>query len=190
MRGVTHATVGVAVHLLAAPILSEDVTAVTVGAAALGSLIPDLDHPGSMLSRAVTPVLSGFRIGQLLAGLLLIWLSWFLSLDPAFIGIGIFLSLMVLVPHRGVTHSLAGVVVAGVLAYFFAPQYMLAFLTGYVLHLVADMATGGVPLLWPKEKNVVLMFARTGGLIDRVCFILAAIIIVHKVWQLVLGVFF
>lgn len=59
--------------------------------------------------------------------------------------------------HRGLTHSLLGLALAAALA---APlalasfSWWLAFVIGYLSHLLLDMATlEGVPLLWPKRTR-------------------------------------
>jgi len=67
--------------------------------------------------------------------------------------------------HRNLTHSILGVILFGYLSHqliFWTPLYWginlfwtwLAFMIGYISHLLADTITVlGIPLLWPIDKN-------------------------------------
>lgn len=143
MMAPTHAMLGAATYFGAAALQPENlpVTAITVAAASLGSLAPDLDHPESMLGKRL------FFISLPLAGLL---------------------------GHRGLTHSLlAGVLATLGLGWYLQTgnivPWMVAFLLGYLSHLVGDWMTGGVPLLWPSKRRFRAPFAfQTGGIFERV----------------------
>lgn len=110
MMAPTHVMLGVAAYIGAATLSPNlfPVTAVTIAAASLGSLAPDLDHPSSWLGKRL------FFISLPLAGLL---------------------------GHRGLTHSLVAAVATtvGLGWYLQVGQpvpWMMAFLLGYLLHLV------------------------------------------------------
>ena len=74
--------------------------------------------------------------------------------------------------HRTFTHSLLGLVTFGVAAVstMTAHTEVLAWflLLGYVLHLVADSISGGIPLLWPfiQERQGVRVVV-TGSVMDK-----------------------
>lgn len=117
MRGRTHVLLGVAASAPLA-VSMENPLPVLAGAA-LGSLLPDLDHPESTLGH---------------------WLH-------------------VPLRHRGPLHSLLAALffaslslaVLSVVAWFAsdAPWYAAGVGIGYVVHLLADIPSGRVPLLWP-----------------------------------------
>ena len=143
MMAPTHTMLGVAALFGAATLQPKalPITAVTVAAASLGSLAPDLDHPSSWLGKRL----------------------FFISI-PLFGALG----------HRGLTHSLlAGIGVTIGLGWYMQTEHLvpwiLAFLLGYISHLVGDWMTGGVPLFWPSKRRFRAPFAiQTGGIFERI----------------------
>jgi len=179
MRGVTHATVGTAGVLIAGLTSAVNVSVLVITAAVIGSLMPDIDHPGSTITREITPVFKGTRIGLLLSGAILVGLAFYFKLSPVFYGLGLMMIFLLIIPHRGVTHSVIGLLGTGLLAWVFGNGLYMPFVIGYALHLLADMLSGGVPLLWPCEKRIVLFKARTGGLLDYVCLFVGIVVIAY-----------
>lgn len=135
MRATTHqlAGVGLAVVGAAAFALSTPDAAVLVAGAWLGSLLPDADRAGSRIYRARTLERRAWplRVVGRLARL------------P--------LRALILLGHRGLTHSLVAVAAVTALAYLLAPDAFAAGVgVGYLAHVAADACTpGGVPLLAP-----------------------------------------
>lgn len=172
MRGITHISIGVAGSLLLQP-----AEPLTMGAAVIGSLLPDIDEPNSLISRKVTPGGRGLRFGL---GVLFIIGGRFY---PLLYLIGAFFLLLTIIPHRGVTHSLLCWAVMTGIAYLLVPEAAISFSAGYFLHLVADLVTGGVPLFWPREKRVSLNLGKTGGLVDTLSLIGGIVIIGIKAVQ-------
>lgn len=158
MMAPTHVMLGVAAYIGAAALSPNlfPVTAVTIAAASLGSLAPDLDHPSSWLGKRL------FFISLPLAGLL---------------------------GHRGLTHSLVAAVAAtvGLGWYLQVGQpvpWMMAFLLGYLLHLVGDWNTGGVPLLWPSARRFKAPWAfTTGGILERAFALVFGAGLAYLGWQ-------
>lgn len=161
MMAPTHVMLGVSSYIVAAAFTPEifPVTAVTIAAASLGSLAPDLDHPSSWLGKRM------FFISLPLAGLL---------------------------GHRGLTHSLiAAISVTAGLGWYLqtghTSPWMVAFLLGYLLHLLGDWNTGGVPLLWPSPRRFKAPWAfQTGGIFERVFAICFGAGLAYFGWQLLL----
>jgi inner membrane protein len=129
----THTLGGVAALWLLAPALTDPgVLAFAASCAALGSLLADLDAPGSKVNRLS------------LAGV------------PVFAPAGAFASLG---RHRGFLHSLAGALLAcGTTAvpaaYYFGWPCAAAIALGYLSHLLLDCCTvSGLPLLWPSTRR-------------------------------------
>ena len=139
MTGRTHVVVGVATAAAISALLPQTVEpplrATLLGAAALGALVPDLDTPGSRLARTLGP------------------LRWVLWLVLRVLGVA----------HRGVTHSVAGLLAAsgaiGAFAWCLLPAASQAwviggFAVGYASHLLLDASTvSGVPLLSPLSDR-------------------------------------
>jgi inner membrane protein len=186
VRGVTHLTVGVASALLCNAVLPVEQSLfpssalVVIAASAVGSLLPDVDHPGSMATRGITLLFKGSRVGVWLTATILIFAGLYLWFP--LVGVGVFMAIMGLIPHRGVTHSLAGVIVAGFLVWVFGGNIAVPFCVGYMMHLFADMLTGGVPLLWPYNETIVFMRASVGGLLDYVFLFVSFGYIVYWAW--------
>jgi len=136
MMAGTHVVIG---SLAAAALFGPEPA--KLGMAVLGSLVPDIDHPGSFVGRRLffisypLSALTGHRtVTHSLAG------AAALTLAAA--------ALM----------KLAGVYSAGLAA---------AFAAGYLSHLLADCLTkGGVPLFWPAPVRFGLKLIRTGSIAE------------------------
>lgn len=103
-----------------------------VGMAALGALLPDIDHPGSLVGR---------RLKVISAPLVLV------------------------IGHRGITHSLIATAALAAILYFYGLGIIIApLLIGYASHLMADSLTpSGVPWLWPWKRTFSFNLFRTGS---------------------------
>ena len=162
MRGATHVALGVLVSAAAG------VHGVPgLAAAALGSLLPDVDCPGSGLGKRAP----GSRLGRLGraavgGGLLLLGLS---RGSSGLLSAGLVLLALALLPHRGLTHSAAGLAVFAFAWKALFPSLLFPFAAGYTVHLFADALTpSGVPLLWPWSRTFGLGLVRSGGILDGV----------------------
>jgi len=143
MNGKQHALIGAGMMLVtnyffdfvpstAAPL------AIGAGVAVLGAWLPDVDHNNSTIRQK-----TGTARGQGPFGCL----GWIGSIFAAVLG-----------GHRAFTHTAlaCGLLAAALLK--FTPDrwrgYAIAFVIGYVSHLIADMLTeGGVPLFWPLSSR-------------------------------------
>ena len=126
----------------------------------LGSMAPDLDQPGSTLSRDIAGPFGKTKATAFVGGIGLLYLSTHLPailspvsyLQVGFLIIGWILLMMSIVKHRGLTHSFLGFGLAciavnwGLLALSaegvrFAASLFMPFIIGYGAHLVADSFT-------------------------------------------------
>lgn len=156
MRGSTHLFTGLA----AASLLTNDYA--SLGVAALGALMPDIDRPDSMISQRI-PVHG--RIGRGITSVMLLG-AWYQTRLPLLLAAGIAFLVLTFIPHRGVTHSLLGMAVAW-LAIRALGWPQLPFLIGYSVHLAEDALTpSGIPLLFPYQKRIRVPLVRTGGVAD------------------------
>ncbi len=186
MKGGAHFAIGVCTAGFALWCLREtgaelSTATLVIGSAVAGAgaLAPDIDHPGSTVSRRLPRrvAVHGWRL--IVPVLALAFGAWLLGAQGAARGVlaalrpVLEIGVALLVPavalgvlsraisrtlgHRGATHSLlfallAGCAVAALCARFgFDPRFGALFGLGWLTHLVAD-ATGrrGVPaLLWP-----------------------------------------
>lgn len=67
--------------------------------------------------------------------------------------------------HRGVIHSILTMIIFSIVLLIITPSfyYLLAFIAGYLSHLLLDSLTPkGIPLLWPSKKRVNGRFKTTG----------------------------
>ncbi|RIV26158.1 hydrolase [Alicyclobacillaceae bacterium I2511] len=191
--------------------------ALLVGSAVVGSLLPDLDQPDSIMAKKVERVGQGVLLIALLALLFFLHLelslvAWGFAmllaivmgtrghtrkiglgiLGAGILGLGIHGDLpwagaillalwtagALFTAHRTFTHSLFGVVAltAGMFVVLDGRTlgYGLSFsvavwglFVGYVLHLLADMVSGGVPLLWPWRLRQGVHWVKTGSVLDH-----------------------
>lgn len=164
---------GIGVHI------APTVYGMAAGAAAAGSLAPDLDHPFSKASFGIPTALLGYGGGFLLVAGIQGRSTAPQMFDLSLLGEGYFtaarlavaVGLILLVSsflfglffsHRGPVHSLAfgvGITVAFTvgLALLGAPLWLWApFAWGWIAHLLADATTPhGVPhLLWPLGSGL------------------------------------
>ncbi|MGB9879998.1 MAG: metal-dependent hydrolase [Anaerolineae bacterium] len=158
MTGVVHALIGSA----AASALGLE-NSLEVAGAIVGSLVPDIDEPGSTVGRLV-PGSSIGRAGRVIVGGVLCWLGisrgvvWMLV-------VGLVACLTGFLRHRGMTHSIVGLAAVGLLIRALALPVWRGFLLGYALHLIADACTPqGIPVAWPCRRRFRLTKAFTGGL--------------------------
>lgn len=113
-----------------------------VGITAAGSLLPDIDHPNSTVSRFF------LWPGRMLAAII-----------SAIFG------------HRTLTHSVLGIgLLSAGLA--FVPQIptfcYVAVILGCVTHVLGDMLTvAGVPVFWPHKRVIKIGRMRTGGYFEE-----------------------
>lgn len=137
------------------PQISLTTGVVSLGACFLGSLLPDIDEPSSEFWQRIP-------VGR-----------FFGELTHQFIG-----------SHRHLTHSLLGLIIVGIglkyLLFLLSPTFLinmtivwLAFMIGFVSHLLADCFTKeGIPLFFPIHWNIGFpplkeLRIKTGGRIEK-----------------------
>lgn len=170
----------------------------------LGSMAPDLDQPGSTLSRYIGGPLGRTKASALVGGLSLIYLATRLPailgpmpyLQVGFFIVGCILLMMAILKHRGLTHSLLGMGLVCVAVHWgllvlladgvsFASSLFLPFLIGYGAHLIADSFTNSgiapfyLPFIPMTQKHWHFpLHIRTGSFVDRVVLRLGSIFLI------------
>lgn len=149
MMGKTHVIIGIAYGTALLPALQrgdysiEQYSLVMVGLV-IGSLLPDLDHPQSTISRMI-PIVGGLlsrltRHRGILHSIMGVTICWLVCVG-------------LMIPAVAVTQD------ARLSAHIFAGMMI-----GYVLHVVADSLTkGGVRLFYPLRWTIKIPVFRTGG---------------------------
>jgi inner membrane protein len=158
LNATTHAVIGVAALAGAALLAGTEPPAYAYPVAVAAAWLPDVDNPrstlGNGLSRMKDPTLNVITRP----------LSWALKTAS--------FTLVRTVGHRTLTHSLLGVAIFTLLAWFVLgalPNLFLALIAGYASHVVADaLNTRGVPLLWPMGTPIRLLPGgiRSGGAVE------------------------
>lgn len=150
MMGRTHVIIGTAFGASVLPAVANgnytyEQYMMLVCGLVIGSLLPDLDHPQSVISRAI-PIVGGI-ISRLTRhrGLLHSILGMVLFYLLLKIGIP------VITVNQSISAQLVGMAGAGLLV-------------GYGLHIIADMLTkSGVRLFYPLRRTIKIPLFRTGG---------------------------
>lgn len=137
MRGATHALAGLTIGMILARGAPVEVAAGLITAGALGALVPDLDHPQSVLSNRVGIVGLPFRI-----------LSH-RGVTHSIVAAAAILLLAGMVPSEWRPYAIAAA---------------LGYSSHIVLD---GLTISGVPLLWPWSQRFRLSNIRTGGLSER-----------------------
>jgi len=109
--------------------LSPAEMAIGVGISAVAGVLPDIDHPNSLITQGIVP-------GSKMFGPVGRGAGWFLCLPPRLVGVGARATMN----HRGGTHSL---LFAVIWALFAAPFYALTF-TGlaFILSIILSPVAG------------------------------------------------
>jgi membrane-bound metal-dependent hydrolase YbcI (DUF457 family) len=146
-------------QLAVLPALSTGQVALWAGAAALGSLLPDLDAAQSKIKHLSVAGIKPF----------------YLPSQAIFHTLG----------HRTLLHSLWGLagaaVIAGTLTPFTDWRIALAAITGYASHLALDACNpGGIPLLYPRPKRFYMLPKKwrisTGSPPEEIVFVFFALL--------------
>lgn len=183
MTGKTHITVGIAAGLTLAAGYSLESGLILTAASAIGSLIPDIDHPRSKINQRVLLIKNKLfkMITYSCMGVGLIYFGSLLdpSINKMLRLLGLTLILVGISRHRGFTHSLLSLVLFSTIVYIGTSEFNLheaytGFVIGYVSHLALDIVTTqGIELFFPLKKNIRLPLGiRTNGVVEQI--ILAA----------------
>lgn len=163
MLAPTHVGIGIAGMIIAARVLETELDGVAALAVMIGALAPDIDHPGSAISRP-GGIFSRFlpRGARLMIDSLAQVATRLLHL---------------LLGHRGVTHWVALPLLLIAAGIYFTLPALAWFGLGALLHVLADACTvSGVPLLGPLTvRPISLLPIRTGGWFEKLVVFPAAV---------------
>lgn len=188
----THVPLGVATALCVGGALDMKVGVPFIAAAAIGSMLPDIDHPQGKLNQKI--LLVNNKMGKLLTYTFLAYLmvdlyiknssmNFLLYLVPAFL-------MIAFSKHRGITHSILGSVGMIFIVYKLEPMLRITGITmgfamGYISHIVSDCFThSGVELLFPNRKNFNFpLTIRTNGIAENIIFLGTTMFLVYMCFR-------
>ena len=183
MTGKTHVAIGIAAGLTISFGQRVENQLILVLASALGSLIPDLDHPKAKLNQKLLLINNNFyrSLFYLSLGSIFMYL-YFANKIESFLLLGIVSFLVAISNHRSFTHSIIGflasasIVGMGTLKYGLSSAYS-GFVIGYILHLVADFFTPkGIKLFYPLKTNIAFpITVRTSSKTEKIIFVFLGI---------------
>ncbi|TDT63724.1 metal-dependent hydrolase [Fonticella tunisiensis] len=162
MTGKTHVGIGVMATVILSEYLPVDLSIVSLVACAFSSILPDIDHPNSIINKYILPVKNKAVKASIYItlGVFLYVLNYFYFDEVYLKAVGIFLVLIGVSSHRnGITHSLTGLLcftgVYGYMALTYGwKESILPFTIGYGAHLIGDMFTArGIALFFPFRKK-------------------------------------
>ena len=126
MMALTHVAVGTVCYAGLAALLGGDISSATLGAAALGSLLPDVDTPSSRAGFCVYP--------------LALWLEKKFGHRT--------------VTHSLTGVGFCALVCSPLLFFHWGHVLFMALVCGFAFHLVGDACTkSGIPLMWPRRER-------------------------------------
>lgn len=195
MKGKTHAGIGLITFVALSNKLPGKINLLGIITVFIASLLPDIDHPKSIVNKYILPFKNKTSKVVLYAcsGIIILWYDYLYANMPVLKALGIVCMIVALSTHRnGLTHSLAGMIlfsfISGYLGNMYDKHYIIYyFMMGYGMHLVCDMATNrGIPLFYPfKNKKIKLPFtyktsSKTGNIIEEVIMILGLLYVVYR----------
>ncbi|MDD3224239.1 MAG: metal-dependent hydrolase [Clostridium sp.] len=196
MTGKTHVSLGTAIGISLCTKLPGEIGIISMGVLAGASLLPDVDHPKSILNKYILPIKNKTNKLLIYGGVGILIIAYNMKYKGGISqlnAIGALFIIIALSSHRnGLTHSIAGLIsfsfIANYLAYSYNKDYLVYyFIIGYLSHLIADMFTSrGVPLFYPfKDKNIKFpvtfrVGSKSGKLIEDIIIVSSVIYILYK----------
>ncbi|WP_125154014.1 metal-dependent hydrolase [Clostridium rectalis] len=195
MKGKTHAGIGVLTFIAICNSISARLNFSGLIIVTIASLLPDIDHPKSIINRYILPFRnkSTKTVFYTCVGIVFLWYSFLHNGESYLQSLGITFVLIAISSHRkGLTHSLTGLILFSFIAGYTGNIYNIDnviyyFMLGYGLHLVCDMGTNrGIPLFYPfRNKNFKLPItfrtnSKVGNIIEEFIMILGLLYVVYQ----------
>jgi inner membrane protein len=196
MNGKTHAGIGLAAFVALSDKLPGGFSYAGLGIVIAASLLPDIDHPKSIINRYILPFKnkSAKVTLYICSGIIVLYFDYLYTNEPANKALGAALIAVGLSSHReGLTHSLLGMITFTFIIGYIGEKYNINHITsyftiGYSMHLLCDMLTNrGVPLYYPfQKKKVKLPFtfrvgSKIGNLIELVLVVAGLVYVIYRI---------
>lgn len=178
MEGKTHVGIGALTYIAICDRLPGKFNLLGIFVVVFASLLPDIDHPKSIINKYILPFKNGLtkKILYICLGIIVLWFDYLYVNEAGMKALGAVFIAIGLSSHRnGLTHSLMGLIIFGFIAGYIGEKYNMSyfiqyFLIGYGMHLVGDMCTKrGIPLFYPfiKKKMKFPMTYKVGSKFGR-----------------------
>jgi inner membrane protein len=196
MNGKTHAGIGLAAYVALSDRFPGGFNYLGLGVVLIASLLPDIDHPKSIINRYILPFKNKYTkvTLYLCSGIIVLYFDYLYTNQPAYKALGAALIAVGLSSHRqGLTHSLLGMITFTFIVGYIGDKYNLKhittdFIIGYSAHLVGDMLTNrGVPLFYPfKNKKVKFPLtyrvgSKIGNLIELILVVIGLVYVIYRI---------
>lgn len=183
MTGKTHMAIGIAAALTISFNQSVESQLILVISSAIGSLIPDLDHPKSKLNQKLLFINNNLYRALFYLSISGVFMYLYFSIENKFFMLlGLVSCLVGVSSHRSFTHSIIGFLLAssiiGMSTFKFnLPSIYTGFVVGYALHLIADSFTPrGIRLFYPIKANISFPITiKTNSKAEKIIFSLLSI---------------
>ncbi|KEH98908.1 metal-dependent hydrolase [Clostridium botulinum] len=158
MKGKTHAAIGMATFMSVYDKVPGGFNYLGIIIVGIASLLPDIDHPKSMINKYILPFKNKKTkmVIYIALSIIVLYFDYMYIKSPVLKAIGIALIFVAVSSHRnGLTHSLIGLVIFTIIASYIGKCYAIPasayyFVIGYGMHLFCDMMTKmGIPLFYP-----------------------------------------
>lgn len=162
MKGETHVTLGVATATTLMALNLIEPSVITIGCAAVASLLPDVDHDGAYLNKR-------FGLSNMAFVVIAFALLYYTRTVETYIAAAV-LILIGLSRHRAITHSLIAVIGLFLATRTLVVDIRLGLLIGYSSHLLSDFFThSGIEVFYPNKKNYKFPITiRTGKSVEKI----------------------
>ncbi len=204
MKGKTHAGVGIVTFLSIYNSLPGKFNYIGMMVVILASLLPDIDHPKSIINKYILPFKNkSTKITLYMClGIIILWYDYVYTKQPVFRALGVSFMIIAVSSHRnGLTHSLSGMIIFSFIVGYIGNMYdihylVYYFMIGYGMHLLCDMATSkGVPLLYPfrnKKMKLPITYksnSKVGTTIEELMMIFGILFVIYKLPRIFMNKF-
>lgn len=188
MQGKTHIQIAAATALLVSKscLILNNALVLTAGAI-IGSLIPDIDHKNSKITKLLYITdKKRKRMAFILSAVMMVTLAYSYEMWNLYVG-AIYIALLGFAKHRGFTHSLLGMGILAIAAYPMRAHnniFYYGVMLGYFTHLISDTFTKhGVELFYPKQKRVKFFITMTtGGKLESILHVSLSLMLLVLFW--------
>ena len=196
MNGKTHAGIGLAAYVALSDRLPGGFSYIGLAVVFIASLLPDIDHPKSIINRYLLPFKNkAAKVTlYLCSGIIVLYFDYLYTNQPAYKALGAALIAVGLSSHReGLTHSLLGMITFTFIVGYIGDKYNLKhittdFIIGYSTHLLGDMLTNrGIPLFYPfKNKKVKFPLtyrvgSKLGNFIELLLVVIGLVYVIYRI---------
>lgn len=194
MKGITHVGVGVTSYVAVCSAMQKPFSSLELAAVIIASLLPDIDHPKSLINKHVLPFKNknSKTMVYICLGIIVIWFDSIYTNEVGLKILGVTFIAVAMTSHRnGFTHSIVGMIIFAFIGRYIEQKTILenvmqGVIIGYGMHLICDSFTSkGIPIFYPfskKKKKAVFTYkvgSQLGNSIEFVLVILSVCYIVY-----------